>query len=721
MPRAKPRSRGARETGPPSPPPTPRRNCGDGDGGSSGLLSKVKPSRKSLLRAAVLIGVHLLIAIHLAHWRLSSETISPVEPSEAMYTLERGIVNAGFIFFALAILSTLIFGRFFCGWACHIVALQDLCGSVMKRFGIRPRMFRTRTLVWVPFLVGFYMFLWPTVYRELIAPWLDTVSPTLYAWFGTPYPFDETHWELTKTRETFWETFPGWGVSLFTFFVCGFAVVYFLGAKGFCTYGCPYGAFFAVADRVAPGKIVANLDLCEKCGHCTAACTSNVAIHKEIQVYSKVVDTNCMKCLDCVSVCPNGALKFGFVTPKGARQPLPEKTAPKKRYDTTLPEELALWAIGFGSFWCFRAAYGLFPLLLSVGLAGITVFVAWRTYRLFRERNATLNHLTLKHGGKWKPWGVTFVAASGLFALTTLHTGWMKYEGQLASRAARGVHVTPERALALDYEPSEAVRTHATKALTHSARLLPVWYGGSGLLYNSAVDSEVAFQLAVLARYEEAIPFQERYLAAQPSDEGYAYLGQLYALTGDSDRAIETWRAHPSDRGHSYLGQLYQRLGQPDRAIAAWRERFEANPASPECVWQLVQAQVERQQIEVAAQTLDRALAATPNAARLHFLRAAIHMMRRDPESARASLKKAIELDPGNLDYRARWVELLLAEGKLPEAYPHLVELVRAIPNDPQIAQTLAGVCQQLGRTQEAQKWATEAQERAAAKTTSPQ
>ena len=49
----------------------------------------------------------------------------------------------------------------------------------------------------------------------------------------------------------FWATFPGWIVGALTFLVCGFVAVYFLGAKGFCTYACPYGAVFSCADKVS--------------------------------------------------------------------------------------------------------------------------------------------------------------------------------------------------------------------------------------------------------------------------------------------------------------------------------------------------------------------------------------------------------------------------------------------------------------------------------------
>src|SRR5207244_4171 len=85
-----------------------------------------------------------------------------------------------------------------------------------------------------------------------------------------------------------------------------FMTVYFLGNKGFCTYACPYGGVFGLVDKVAPGRIRVT-DACEECGHCTAVCTSNVIVHAEVKKYGMVVDPGCMKCMDCVSVCPNDA------------------------------------------------------------------------------------------------------------------------------------------------------------------------------------------------------------------------------------------------------------------------------------------------------------------------------------------------------------------------------------------------------------------------------
>ena len=208
--------------------PKPPKSCGTGGSSSRGSTAKIQKSRSSRWRLIVLLLVHVAFALHLAHWAASGETLSPLEPSESMETLRTGLINAGFIFFGLAILSTLIFGRFFCGWACHVVALQDACAWMLRKVGIRPKMFRTRTLIAVPFIVGFYMFLYPTVY-SWIDGWLAEVAPQFQAAWGRSPDIEE--WQLHVTKAEFWETFPTVGVGLFTLFVAGFAVVYFLGGE----------------------------------------------------------------------------------------------------------------------------------------------------------------------------------------------------------------------------------------------------------------------------------------------------------------------------------------------------------------------------------------------------------------------------------------------------------------------------------------------------------
>ena len=266
------------------------------------VIQKKKHNRKRWL---VLIAVQVLIFVHIAVWLLGEKfgwfggkTLTPIEPSEGMEFVRTGVINAGAIFFAVALLSTFLFGRWFCGWGCHIVLLQDACLWILRKMHIRPKPFRARWLMWFPFGLAIYMFIWPLFYRIALAPWLQP----------------ELRWpEITAhlLTEDFWSSFPPLLVAIPYLLICGFATVYVLGAKGFCTYGCPYGGFFKPLDAVSPMRVRVN-DNCQQCGKCTAVCTSNVRVHEEVHLYKMVVDSGCMKIMDCIDVCPNDALSIGF-------------------------------------------------------------------------------------------------------------------------------------------------------------------------------------------------------------------------------------------------------------------------------------------------------------------------------------------------------------------------------------------------------------------------
>jgi polyferredoxin len=337
---------------------------GDGD------KRHIRKSKMGPRRGAVLIGVNLLMAGHIALWVATGKarTLSPVEPSESMYTLERGLVNAGFVFFALAILSTFLLGRWFCGWGCHIVALQDLCSWFMKKLGVKPKPFRSRLLVFAPLVLALYMFVWPTFKREVLKPVLGEQRWQAAApWVGEVGPRPEIGLALTK--QNFWETFPPWYVAVPFLALCGFGAAYFLGAKGYCTYACPYGGFFAPMDRLAPGRILVT-DACEHCGHCTSVCTSNVRVHEEVRDFGMVVDPGCMKCLDCVSVCPNDALYFGFAKPALVKTP-----ARRRLFDTTVWTEIVLFVVGLGLFLGYRGMVDGVPMLMAMGIGAIGAFL----------------------------------------------------------------------------------------------------------------------------------------------------------------------------------------------------------------------------------------------------------------------------------------------------------------------------------------------------------
>lgn len=378
----------------------------------------MRSSRSSRFRAIVLIAVHLLIGIHVVQWLMSGTTVSPVEPSEAGYLLDAGKLNTGFILFVVLILGTLVFGRWFCGWACHVVALQDLSAWLLGKFGMRPRPVRSRLLVLLPFAVAFHMFFQGQVERFF---------------YGVANKPIETAFFTTDL----WERFPGPIMGFLTFLVVGFLIVWWLGGKGFCTYGCPYGAVFSVADRFAPGRIRVT-DACDSCGHCTSVCTSNVRVHEEVAIHKQIVDPACMKCMDCVSVCPKEALYFGFTTPKPfaiSQQKI------KSRADFTWPEEIALAVVACASTVAFRGAWFFehVPFLMAVGLGVITAVFALLGWRILVQRDVSFQHTRMKQDGvrlSAGTWSLVFVLA---WLLLVIDTGVVRYHSAAANVMALSI------------------------------------------------------------------------------------------------------------------------------------------------------------------------------------------------------------------------------------------------------------------------------------------
>ncbi len=507
------------------------------------------PRHPGRWRAAVLIAVHVLFALHVVHWRLAGETLSPVEPSEGMQLATRSVLNAGAVFFGLALLSTVVLGRWFCGWGCHLVALQDGARALLLRVGITPRPLRSRALLVVPFLAFFYMFGWPFVERALA----ETTSGTRLA--------------LTTTR--FWETFPGPLVALVTFLVCGGLAVLFLGSKGFCTYACPYGAAFGLLDRLAPWRIKVS-DACNSCGQCTAVCSSNVIVHAEVRDYGAVVDPGCMKCLDCVSACPTGALSFGLARPAVLTRPRkpPQARPPAFGWGAEVG-----FALGFAAaFLAWRGLLHLVPFLLALGLAGCLAFVGWQALRALSGDPAKILAWPLRdEKRRLTRAGRLLLAGAGLSLAATLWAATVQFLDRRA-RAARdesGKTISPSWEAALAAPPVlDATRRAEVEAAADRERLLRRL--GLGL------DPEVELRLAwfaLLLGDDATVEASAKAGLAAIEDAGPLRLdwARFLAARGRHADALVEWRrlleARPGDPALEHAAGLAA-LGAGDRTAA---------------------------------------------------------------------------------------------------------------------------------------------------------
>src|SRR6516162_3075959 len=524
----------------------------------------IRKSKTSWWRGAALILLNLFMIAHIIQWRVMGKTVSPIEPSETMHTLQKGFVNAGFIFFTLAILATLILGRFVCGWGCHILALQDLCGWLLKKIGLHPKPFRSRLLVYVPLIGALYMFVWPTAYRMFHNPDNAPLIP-----------------EFTNHLVTtnFWQTFPSVAVAIPFLFICGFVTVYFLGQKGFCTYACPYGGFFGLADKFSPGKIRVT-PACNQCGHCTATCTSNVLVHAEVKQYGMVVDPGCMKCMDCVSVCPNDALYFGFGKPTLLA---PQTNVIKRHYSLTWPEEVVGALVFLGSFLAVRGVYALVPFLMALGCAAVTTFLVLKTWRLLRARELSFYRFNLKSSGKMHKAGWAFAVFACAWIGLNVHCGWVRYHEFLGNVAFNKIHLPDELALA-QLDParwlSPADRENIIKGKEHYLAA-----SKTGLFGNSEALPKLAWFEYLLGDAEQSVQTL-RIAAAHQKDESKAlslyYRGAILNRLGRYDEARTTLDEALAERDNLILarqekGESLWQLGRREEAVSVWTDAVQRN------------------------------------------------------------------------------------------------------------------------------------------------
>ena len=170
----------------------------------------------------------------------------------------------------LVLLLTVIFGRFFCGYACPVGAVQEIAylSPVPK---LRPRQkvafMVVRGVFFIIFLVMAFVF-----------------SASLLAWFGINDFFN-----LALTA----------GSVVFLIVLLVSLVFY----RPFCRLVCPYGALLSLGAAKSLFRIQ-RTDACIECRKCEKACPTDEAKREDAKA-------ECYLCGRCIDVCPKeGALVY---------------------------------------------------------------------------------------------------------------------------------------------------------------------------------------------------------------------------------------------------------------------------------------------------------------------------------------------------------------------------------------------------------------------------
>jgi polyferredoxin len=79
--------------------------------------------------------------------------------------------------------------------------------------------------------------------------------------------------------------------------------------RAFCKYLCPVAVMLKLSAVVSLLRIEGRKAECSGCGKCEQNCPASIKVKSYIDAGERVASTECIMCLNCVSVCPEGNLK----------------------------------------------------------------------------------------------------------------------------------------------------------------------------------------------------------------------------------------------------------------------------------------------------------------------------------------------------------------------------------------------------------------------------
>ena len=215
-----------------------------------------------------------------------------------------------------------LFGRVLCGWACPFGLVQDLAIMIRRR-PARVAVHTHRSA---------RRFKYYVLGAAMLVSW--TLAITVALGVGSRYkealgylaagPFTSL-----SPSETLFSLFPMLLIKLSesldpAAYLSGLPwffwarIVILIGVlllisyvpRGWCRYLCPVGAFSSLFSRFSLLGLRIDRVKCTRCGECVRACPMMVRI-LDLPA-EKIVDPECIYCLRCLIVCPEGAVKPMF-------------------------------------------------------------------------------------------------------------------------------------------------------------------------------------------------------------------------------------------------------------------------------------------------------------------------------------------------------------------------------------------------------------------------
>ena len=204
------------------------------------------------------------------------------------------------------------------------------------------------------------------------------------------------------------------------------------------------------------------------------------------------------------------------------------------------------------------------------------------------------------------------------------------------------------------YDPVKAVRMEAARRMTEISD--PQLDRNQKMVFQASLDE-----------YQKSMEYSADFAF------GRYNLANLYVALKQPQKAVENYRAaikidHLFYPAKVNLAMLYNQTGKNDKAEILLREVAIAHPGMHEVHYSLGLLLAEEKKYAEAAKYLDLAAGGMPARARIHYnLGLLLQHLKRDSD-AEASLLRAKELEPDNLDYLYALADFYLKRKKLRKA-----------------------------------------------------
>ncbi|MGE3062472.1 MAG: 4Fe-4S binding protein [bacterium] len=190
-------------------------------------------------------------------------------------------------------IGTLV-GRYPCGNFCPFGLLQELLYKI-KSVKIRiKRVFRLNKFIVLGLTLSLPLLIHQPVFCKFLCP-AGTLEASIAQIIMNP--------ALLQS------------IGLIFYLKAAFAILFVAGSitmkRFFCVIFCPIGAIYGLFNKVSLLQIKYDESKCTKCGMCNRVCPM------DINIYENQTDYDCIRCFECVNVCPYKALKKStiFSTP----------------------------------------------------------------------------------------------------------------------------------------------------------------------------------------------------------------------------------------------------------------------------------------------------------------------------------------------------------------------------------------------------------------------